>query len=69
MITQKHIIDAQAVVRKIESTPIIVNPDNSIRVTYDHATYNKLLGVLVAVADSSLDARATFPTDYHREKI
>lgn len=74
--TNNIIVKAQKVLRKLEGTPIVVQPDNSVRVTYDYDTYSALFEVLVAVSKESIREidlpEYTYPksiTEYHREKI
>lgn len=69
MITNKHIMSAQQVLRKLEGTPIIVRPDNTIQVTYDHDTYRALFEVIVAVAETPVYDTPISVTPYHREKV
>ena len=75
--THKTIMQAQKVLRKLEGTPIIVKPDNSVQVTYEHETYSALFEVLVAVSKEQLGESETVApspyaqsiTEYHREKV
>lgn len=74
----KYIMSAQKVLRRLEGTPIIVKPDNSVQVTYDYDTYSALFEVLVAVSKETVKDTDTYspivkelpkPEDYHREKV
>ena len=73
----KHIVSAQRVLRKLEGTPIIVKPDNSVQVTYDYDTYSSLFEILVAVSKEYVAypepvnpvIQSVPVTEYHREKV
>ena len=69
----KYIVKAQKVLSKLDGTPIIVNPDNSVQVTYDGDTYRMLLEVLVACSGETTDnghpLEAPVITPTHRERV
>lgn len=86
--TNKQIIDAQKILRKLEGTPTkFYREDGEAfwQVTYDNETYNNLLNVVTAVANTPIKESytATYVNqnnlppevpvisvmDYHREKI
>lgn len=63
--TDKHVLEAQRILRMLDGTPIRMDGDRKIvQVTYDYGTYNALLSILFAVAN--LNERRE---DYHRNKI
>ena len=72
--TNQHIIDAQRVLKRLESTPVKVEREHGEtvwQVTYDDDTYNKLLNVITEVAKTPL-REAPIPQaiiEYHRDKI
>ena len=76
--TNKQIMDAQKILRRLESTPVRLCSDDGHtfwQVTYDNETYNDLLNVVSAVA--KIPVKETFVrdvvyesvVDYHRDKI
>ena len=71
----RHIVNAQKVLRKLEGTPIIVKPDNSVQVTYDSETYKMLLEVIVACSEERVEVEESRPLErpvmpsYHRERV
>lgn len=86
--TNKQIVDAQKILRRLEGTPVRLQNDSGQlfwQVTYDDRTYNDLLGLVVAVAQTPLkesytttyvnpnnlppEASVISVMDYHREKI
>ena len=83
--TNKQIMDAQKVLRKLDSTPVkFYGKDGGLywQVTYDNDTYNKLLNVVTAVANTPVkepnivreqpivrDVMYESVVDYHRDKI
>lgn len=79
--TNKQIMDAQKILRRLEGTPVNVYGDNGKvfwQVTYDDDTYRDLLNVVTAVARIPVKEVYTQPirdtefesiTDYHRDKI
>lgn len=79
--TNKQIIDAQKILRKLEGTPTKFYREDGEpfwQVTYDDATYRDLLNVLVAVSHTPIketvssfvrDTAYESVIDYHRDKI
>lgn len=79
--TNKQIIDAQKILRRLEGTPVKVCSDSgqvSWQVTYDDGTYRTLLNLLTTVATIPIkESKETFVrntayesvVDYHRDKI
>ena len=73
--TNKQIIDAQRVLKRLEGTPVRVDREHGQtvwQVTYDDNTYNALLGVIDAVAHIPLKEYLPPyqpPADYHRDRI
>lgn len=74
MLGNKHIIEAQRILKRLEGTPVRVQREHGEtvwQVTYDDDTYNNLLTVITEVANTPL-REAPIPQaiiDYHREKI
>lgn len=72
--TQKQIVDAQRLLRKLESTPVKFYGESGIQywqVTYDNETYNALLGIISDIARTPLYTQTQFEVteNYHREKV
>lgn len=72
--TQKQIVDAQKLLRKLESTPVKFYNESGIpywQVTYDNDTYNALLGIISDIARTPLYTQTQFELgeNYHREKV
>ena len=79
--TNKQILSAQKVLRRLEGTPVKFYGDSGKQywqVTYDDITYRELLSVVTAVANIPVKEINTQPirdtafesiTDYHRDKI
>lgn len=79
--TNKQIMDAQKVLRRLEGTPVKIQNDKGMvywQVTYDNDTYSNLLNVVTAVANTPIKEVYTQPirdityesvVDYHRDKI
>lgn len=63
--TNKQIVDAQKVLRRLEGTPVKVQNDSGQvfwQVTYDNETYNNLLNVVTAVASTPI--KESYTTTY-----
>ena len=75
MLTDKQIMKAQRVLRKLDATPVKLTRGDGVicfQVTYDNTTYNELLSVLNDVASEPLRCQAEpiiSIADYHREKV
>ena len=72
--TQKQIVDAQRLLRKLESTPVKfygANGKQYWQVTYDNDTYSALLSVISDVAKTPMLTQNSFDVveNYHREKM
>ena len=77
--TNKQILNAQKVLRKLESTPVkVYRGDGTVcwQVTYDNETYRDLLNVVTTVANIPVkeptfvrDTAYESVVDYHRDKI
>lgn len=81
--TNKQIMDAQKILRKLDSTPVrISNSSGQVfwQVTYDNDTYNDLMNLIVAVSRTPIkeayikesfvrDTAYESVVDYHRDKI
>ena len=76
--TNKQIVSAQRVLRRLEGTPLkVFREDGQVcwQVTYDNETYNALLDIVATVANTSIQDNYSKPTiyepimDYHRDKI
>ena len=72
--TQKQIVDAQRLLRKLESTPVKVSGVGGKvywQVTYDNETYKSLLGILSDIAKTPIYTQTQFEMteNYHREKV
>lgn len=55
--TNKQIVNAQKILRQLEGTPVRLQNDSGQvfwQVTYDDKTYNDLLNVIVAVAQTPI---------------
>ena len=63
--TNKQIVDAQKVLRRLEGTPVKIQNDSGQvfwQVTYDNETYNNLLNVVTAVASTPI--KESYTTTY-----
>ena len=72
--TNKQIFAAQKVLTKLQGTPVrLFNETGQAfwQVTYDNETYNMLLEVVTAVAETPIRTISTFPDEqeYRRERI
>ena len=81
--TNKQIVEAQKLLRKLDGTPVkVYNEQGNVfwQVTYDNDTYSSLINVLEAVAKTPIKEYTTSTNslyslyqqpskDYHREKI
>lgn len=67
--TNKQILMAQKILRKLDGIPIRVTDDRTtIQVTYDLDTYNMLLGTLSEVAAMPM-AEPLDSSGYHRDRV
>ena len=68
--TNKQILTAQKILRKLDGIPIKVTNDGRsiIQVTYDLDTYNMLLGTLSDVAAMPM-AEPLDSSGYHRDRV
>ena len=82
--TNKQIVDAQRILRRLEGTPVrFTNSNGQVfwQITYDDDTYRSLLNVVGSVASIPIkevhtntqptvrDTAFESVTDYHRDKI
>ena len=67
--TNKQIFMAQKILRKLDGTPIRMSGDRkTVQVTYDMDTYNNLIDVIMAVANTPIVETYELP-GYHRDRI
>ena len=83
--TNKQIIEAQKLLRKLEGEPVKVYNEQGTtfwQVTYENDTYCSLINILESVANTPIKEYSSYPQptytpysqhvftpDYHREKI
>lgn len=72
--TQRQIVEAQKLLRKLESTPVKVFGESGLtywQVTYDNDTYNALLGIISDIAKTPLNTPTQFDVveNYHRDRV